>query len=51
MGHVVHFMREEKYRVLGGKPEKERLWEGCRHRWEVNIKMGMKEIVGVHGLD
>jgi hypothetical protein len=43
--------REEKYRVLSGKPEGERLCEGCRHRWEGNIKMCIKEIGGVHGLD
>jgi len=28
VGHVAHFRREEKYRVLGGKPEEERLCEG-----------------------
>jgi hypothetical protein len=43
--------REERCSVLSGKPEGERLCEGCRYRWKVNIKMGIKEIGGVHGLD
>jgi hypothetical protein len=28
VGNVTHFRREEKYRVVGGKPEGERLCEG-----------------------
>jgi len=28
VGNVAHFVREEKYRAVGGKPEGERLCEG-----------------------
>ena len=51
VGNVAHFRRKEGYRVVGGNPEGERMCEGWRHRWEVDIKMCIKEIGGVHGLD
>jgi hypothetical protein len=32
------------YRVLAGKPERKRPLERPRHRWEVAIKMDLREI-------
>jgi hypothetical protein len=34
--------REEEDRVLGGKPEGERLGDVFRHRWEDNVKKDIK---------
>jgi len=39
------------YRVLLGKYEEVRLFGTFRHRWEDNIKMGLKEVGWDHGLD
>jgi hypothetical protein len=36
--------RRDVYRVLVGKPEGKRPFGRHRHRWEDNIKMGLKEM-------
>ena len=53
-GHVARMgERRGAYRILVWKPEVKRLLGIPRHRWEDNIKMGLKELgwEGVHGLD
>ena len=35
------------YKVLVGKPEEKRSLGRPRHRWEVNIKMDLREMGGV----
>jgi hypothetical protein len=44
-------LRSKESTVFWVENLKERLCEGCRHRWEDNIKMGIKEIDGVCVLD
>jgi len=39
------------YRVLVGKPEGKRPLGRHRHRWEDNIKINLKEVVGCGVLD
>jgi hypothetical protein len=39
------------YRVLVEKPEGQRLFERQRHRWEVGIKMDIREIGWGCGVD
>jgi hypothetical protein len=41
-GHVSH-ITEECMQVLVRKPEDKRPLERSRHRWEVTIKIGVKE--------
>jgi hypothetical protein len=36
--------RRGGYRALVGKPEGRRPLGGTRHRWEDNIKMGLREV-------
>ena len=36
--------RRGVHRVLVGKPEGKRTLERLRHRWEVNIKMDLREV-------
>ena len=43
--------REGVGRVLVGKPEGERPLGRPRRRWEDNIKMDLREVGGVRGLD
>jgi len=38
------------YRVLVGKPKGKRPLGRCRHRWEDNIKMDLREI-GIDGVN
>jgi hypothetical protein len=38
------------YKILVGKPERKRLLESHRHRWESNIRMYLREI-GWEGMD
>jgi hypothetical protein len=35
--------RDEKYRILVGKPEQKRPHGGSRHRWEDDIRMDLSE--------
>ena len=42
--------RRDVYRVLRGTPEGKRSPERPRHRWEDNMKMGLRE-VGCGGMD
>ena len=46
-GHVSR-MEEGRgvHRFLGGKPEEKRPLGRPRHRWEDNIKMDLREVVG-----
>jgi hypothetical protein len=48
----VIYMGEMKnaYKILGGKPEGKKPLRGPRHRWEHNIGIGPREIVG-EGVD
>ena len=39
------------YTVLVGKPERRRPLERPRRRWDNNIKMNIREVGWVHGLD
>jgi len=39
------------YMVLVGKPEGKRPLGRPRRRWEDNIKMDLRKLVGGHGLD
>ena len=39
------------YMVLGGKPEGKRPLGRHRRRWEDNINMDLRKLVGGHGLD
>jgi hypothetical protein len=41
--HVAHGRKNSTYRVLVGKPERERPLRRHRHRWEDNLKMDIKE--------
>jgi hypothetical protein len=41
---VAYIGESSTYRVLVGKPERERQCGKSRHRWEDNIKMYLKEI-------
>jgi hypothetical protein len=43
--------RRGAYRALVGKPEGRRPLGRPRRRWEDNIKMGLREVAGEHGLD
>ena len=44
-GHVARMEQSRNaYRVLVGKPEKERPLGRPRHRWEDNIKMDSREV-------
>jgi hypothetical protein len=47
VGGVCSFMREKRnaYRVFVGKPEGKRPLGRPRRRWEVNIKMDLREIM------
>jgi hypothetical protein len=36
--------KRNEYRILAGKPEGKRPLGRYRHRWENNIKMGLREI-------
>jgi hypothetical protein len=42
----IYLLRERRYayRVLAGKPERRRLLERPRHRWEDNIKIDLREV-------
>jgi hypothetical protein len=44
-GYVGHTGNRTAYKVLAGNLEGERTLGRHRHRWEVNIKMDLKEIV------
>jgi hypothetical protein len=47
VGHVARMGEGRKvYRILVGKPEGKRPFERLRHRWEVGIRMDLREIVG-----
>ena len=51
-GHVARIMASRvAYRVLVGKPEGRRPLERPRRRWEVNIKMDLREVGWGYGLD
>jgi hypothetical protein len=44
-GHVAHMgEKRNAYRLLVGKPERERPLRKPRRRWEDNIKMDLREI-------
>jgi hypothetical protein len=45
-----HVWERRDAHSFGGKPERERLCVRTKHRWEGNIKMGLKE-VGWEGVD
>jgi hypothetical protein len=46
-GHVMHMgERRGAYRVLVGKPKRERSLGRPRHRWEDNIKIDLQEMDG-----
>ena len=50
-GHVARMGdRRDVFRILGGKPEGERLLGKPRRRWEDRIKMDLQEI-GCGGMD
>jgi hypothetical protein len=51
-GHVA-YMRKRRgaERVVVGKPEGRKLLGRPRHRWEVNIKMDLREVVWRYRLD
>jgi hypothetical protein len=36
--------RRDVYRILRGRPEGKRSLERPRHRWEDNMKMGLREV-------
>jgi hypothetical protein len=36
--------KRNAYRILVGKPEGKRPLGRCRHRWEDNIKMDLREV-------
>jgi hypothetical protein len=40
----MHGEKRNAYRILSGKPEGKRPLGRPGHRWEYNIKMGLKEI-------
>jgi hypothetical protein len=45
-GHVARLgVKRDAYRILVGKPKGKRPLGRRRHRWEDNIKMGLREIV------
>ena len=51
VGHVARMgKRRGAYRVFVGKPEGRRPLRRPRHKWEDNIKMGLREVEWGHGL-
>jgi len=52
VGHVARMgERRDAYRVLMERPERERRLGRPRHRWEINIKIYLKNRLGARGLD
>lgn len=51
MGGACGALRSRKSSMFWVENLKERLCDGCRHRWEDNNKMDIKEIGGVRVLD
>jgi len=46
MGGACRMHGRNKYNILGGKPERKIPYERPRRRWENNIRMGIREMVG-----